>query len=117
MCITVDKLEVIGNASTFQRFDKFNAKYSPMRSEKLRTVFLKTDNHLKGRFFAELTQKCTARLADDGHTFAECVRYARVIWQLHSAICVCTCHGADSPARRFVRHAWFSMCSGASSIT
>lgn len=40
--------------NTFQRFDKFNAKYNPVGESRLREVFLKTDNYLNGRYFAEL---------------------------------------------------------------
>ena len=70
-CINVDRLEVMADFQTFQRFDKFNSKYSPFKSQALRRVFLKTDNFLQGRFFAEICQKCTKRLEDNGTTFAE----------------------------------------------
>jgi tRNA 2-selenouridine synthase SelU len=69
--ITVDRLEVMGDYQTYKRFDKFNDKYSPFKSAALRTIFLKSDNHLQGRYFAELTQKCISRLEAAGSTFAE----------------------------------------------
>lgn len=34
--------------SCFQRFDLFNQKYNPFGQARLRDVFLKTDNHIKG---------------------------------------------------------------------
>lgn len=42
--------------STFQRFDAFNKKYNPFGNSELRTIFLKTDNYMKGKYFAELTK-------------------------------------------------------------
>jgi len=69
--VTVDRLEVMGDYQTFQRFDTFNSKYSPFRSDALRGVFLKTDNFMRGRYFAEITQRCVDRLARSGTTFAE----------------------------------------------
>lgn len=40
--------------NTFHRFDKFNAKYNPIGESRLREVFLKTDNYLNGKYFAEI---------------------------------------------------------------
>ena len=42
--------------NTFNRFDKFNAKYNPIGESRLREVFLKTDNYLNGKYFAEIIQ-------------------------------------------------------------
>ena len=47
--------------SVYQRFDNFNSKYSPFRMAQMRKIFLKTDNHIEGRFFAELTKIVLAR--------------------------------------------------------
>jgi len=35
---------------------RFNLKYNPCGSSRLREIFLKTDNHLGGVYLAELTQ-------------------------------------------------------------
>lgn len=37
--------------SCFQRFDLFNQKYNPFGQARLRDVFLKTDNHIKGNSY------------------------------------------------------------------
>lgn len=39
----------------FHRFDRFNDRYNPTGSSRLREIFLKTDNLLKGKYLAELT--------------------------------------------------------------
>ncbi|CDJ66749.1 adenosine monophosphate deaminase, putative [Eimeria necatrix] len=61
---SVDHLNVHALGSCFQRFDLFNQKYNPFGQARLRDVFLKTDNHIKGRFLAELTQEVIADLDD-----------------------------------------------------
>ena len=40
--------------SLFQRFDRFNDKYNPAGVAALRTVFLKTNNHQGGLYFADM---------------------------------------------------------------
>ena len=42
--------------NTFHRFDKFNAKYNPIGKSKLRDIFIKTDNDIQGRYFAQIIQ-------------------------------------------------------------
>lgn len=39
---------------TFQRFDKFNAKYNPVGASELRDLYLKTENHINGEYFATI---------------------------------------------------------------
>ena len=39
--LSIDKLAVMADGGTFQRFDKFNLKYNPCGDSLLRTVFLK----------------------------------------------------------------------------
>lgn len=46
----------------FHRFDKFNLKYNPMGSSRLREIFLKTDNYIGGRYFAELIKGAPNKL-------------------------------------------------------
>ena len=38
----------------FHRFDKFNAKYNPVGESRLREIFLKTDNFINGKYFANI---------------------------------------------------------------
>ena len=50
--------------SIFCRFDKFNLKYNPLGKSGLREIFLKTDNAIHGRYFAELTRELFDDLAE-----------------------------------------------------
>ena len=52
--LTVDMLDVHADRNTFHRFDKFNSKYNPVGASRLREVFLKTNNHVGGRYFARI---------------------------------------------------------------
>jgi len=52
--LTIDAFDVLADYSVYQRFDNFNAKYSPFRMADLRRIFLKSNNHIGGRYFAEL---------------------------------------------------------------
>lgn len=47
---------------TFHRFDKFNSKYNPVGASELREIYLKTDNHINGEYFARLIKVRTSRL-------------------------------------------------------
>ena len=55
--LTVDMLDVHADRNTFHRFDKFNSKYNPVGESRLREVFMKTDNHVGGRYFATLIKE------------------------------------------------------------
>ena len=44
------------HTDAFHRFDQFNLKYNPIGESRLREIFLKTDNFIKGRYLAELTR-------------------------------------------------------------
>lgn len=55
--LSVDTLDVHAHNDTFHRFDKFNLKYNPCGQSRLREIFLKTDNLVKGRYLAELTKE------------------------------------------------------------
>ncbi|XP_026192261.1 AMP deaminase 2-like [Cyclospora cayetanensis] len=71
---SVDCLGVHALGSCFQRFDLFNQKYNPFGQRTLRDVFLKTDNHLRGRFLAELTREVIKDLEDR--------RYQHMEWRI-----------------------------------
>lgn len=43
---------------TFQRFDKFNAKYNPVGASELRDLYMKTENHISGEYFATIIKVC-----------------------------------------------------------
>ncbi|KAH9601692.1 Adenosine/AMP deaminase domain [Trypanosoma melophagium] len=69
--LTVDQLNVQADHTLFERFDNFNNKYNPMENSELRSLLLKTDNFMKGRYFAELIQDVFAQYLRDRYTFAE----------------------------------------------
>jgi AMP deaminase len=69
--LNVDKLDVHADRSTFHRFDKFNLKYNPVGESRLREIFLKTDNHIKGRYFAQLLKEVMCDLEDSKYQKAE----------------------------------------------
>jgi AMP deaminase len=52
--LTIDAFNVLADYSVYQRFDNFNAKYSPFRMADMRRIFLKSTNFNNGRYFAEL---------------------------------------------------------------
>lgn len=52
--LSVDMLDVHADRNTFHRFDKFNSKYNPIGESRLREIFLKTDNYIQGKYFAEI---------------------------------------------------------------
>jgi AMP deaminase len=52
--LTIDAFNVLADYSVYQRFDNFNAKYSPFRMADMRRIFLKSTNYNGGRYFAEL---------------------------------------------------------------
>ena len=45
-----------------RRFDKFNSKYNPVGASRLREVFLKTNNHVGGRYFARIIKEVISDL-------------------------------------------------------
>jgi len=66
--LTIDAFNVLADYSVYQRFDNFNSKYSPFRMAQMRKIFLKVDNHIEGRYFAELTKHIFSRFeAKKGH--------------------------------------------------
>ena len=59
--LTIDAFNVLADNSVYQRFDNFNSKYSPFRMADMRRIFLKTSNHMGGRYFAELLKEVLNR--------------------------------------------------------
>jgi AMP deaminase len=60
--LSIDTLDMHAHTDSFHRFDKFNLKYNPIGESRLRTIFLKTDNFIKGRYLAEITREVIADL-------------------------------------------------------
>ncbi|XP_077985040.1 AMP deaminase 2-like isoform X2 [Glandiceps talaboti] len=69
--LTVDMLDVHADRNTFHRFDKFNSKYNPIGESKLREIFIKTNNHNNGKFFAQLINEVAADLEESKYQNAE----------------------------------------------
>jgi len=66
--LTIDAFDVLADYSVYQRFDNFNAKYSPFRMADMRRIFLKSNNYIEGRYFAELLKVVLNRHeASKGH--------------------------------------------------
>ncbi|OLP89859.1 AMP deaminase 2 [Symbiodinium microadriaticum] len=69
--LCIDRLQVWADKSCLHRFDRFNNKYSPMGQNELRTIFLKTDNAMGGRYLAELTTELISDLEESKYQHAE----------------------------------------------
>ncbi|CAF0916390.1 unnamed protein product [Adineta steineri] len=69
--LSVDMLGVHADRNTFQRFDRFNAKYNPLGQSALREIFIKTDNYIDGVFFADLLKEVMGDLEESKYQHAE----------------------------------------------
>uniref|UniRef100_A0AC34FFZ1 AMP deaminase n=1 Tax=Panagrolaimus sp. ES5 TaxID=591445 RepID=A0AC34FFZ1_9BILA len=69
--LSVDMLDVHADRNTFHRFDKFNTKYNPVGQSSLRDVFIKTDNYVGGKYFAEVLKEVFSDLEDSKYQQAE----------------------------------------------
>ena len=69
--LSIDTLDMHAHLDTFHRFDKFNLKYNPVGESRLRTIFLKTDNFIRGRYLAEITNEVISDLESTKYQFAE----------------------------------------------
>ncbi|GAV08500.1 hypothetical protein RvY_18182 [Ramazzottius varieornatus] len=69
--LNVDRLDVHADRNTFHRFDKFNAKYNPIGQSLLREIFIKTDNYVNGRYFADILKEVMQDLEESKYQNAE----------------------------------------------
>ncbi|KAK7578161.1 hypothetical protein V9T40_010366 [Parthenolecanium corni] len=69
--LTVDMLDVHADRNTFHRFDKFNAKYNPIGESRLREVFLKTDNYIRGKYMGHIIKEVAFDLEESKYQNAE----------------------------------------------
>lgn len=69
--LSVDTLDVHAGQQTFHRFDKFNSKYNPVGESSLREIFLKTDNYINGKYFAQLIKEVLTDLEESKYQNAE----------------------------------------------
>ncbi|KAI0599311.1 hypothetical protein F4775DRAFT_120184 [Biscogniauxia sp. FL1348] len=72
--LSIDTLDMHAHTDSFHRFDKFNLKYNPIGESRLRTIFLKTDNQINGRYLAEITKEVISDL--------ESSKYQMVEWRI-----------------------------------
>lgn len=72
--LSIDTLDMHAHTDSFHRFDKFNLKYNPVGQSRLRDVFLKTDNFIKGRYLADITREVISDL--------ESSKYQMVEWRI-----------------------------------
>lgn len=69
--LSIDALDMHAHQDSFHRFDTFNQKYNPLGESKLREIFLKTDNLIKGRYLAEITKEVFSELETSKYQLAE----------------------------------------------
>ena len=69
--LSIDTLDMHAHTDSFHRFDKFNLKYNPIGESRLRTIFLKTDNFINGRYLAEITKEVVSDLESSKHQMVE----------------------------------------------
>ena len=74
--LSIDTLDMHAHTDSFHRFDKFNLKYNPIGQSRLREIFLKTDNFIKGRYLAEITKEVITDLESSKY------QMVRVLWSL-----------------------------------
>ncbi|ESZ92062.1 hypothetical protein SBOR_7562 [Sclerotinia borealis F-4128] len=72
--LSIDTLDMHAHTDSFHRFDKFNLKYNPVGESRLRTIFLKTDNFINGRYLAEITKEVMSDI--------ESSKYQMVEWRI-----------------------------------
>lgn len=68
--LSIDTLDMHAHQE-FHRFDRFNNRYNPTGSSRLREIFLKTDNLLGGSYLAELTTELIADLEQSKYQHSE----------------------------------------------
>ncbi|XP_069580145.1 AMP deaminase 2-like isoform X1 [Brachyistius frenatus] len=69
--LSVDTLDMHADRNTFHRFDKFNAKYNPIGESILREIFIKTDNHIEGKYFAHIVKEVLFDLEESKYQNSE----------------------------------------------
>lgn len=69
--LCIDSLDTHAHIEAFHRFDRFNSKYNPYGLPMLREIFLKYDNHIKGKYLAELTRDVIAETEEREYVACE----------------------------------------------
>ena len=102
--LSIDTLDMHAHTDSFHRFDKFNLKYNPIGQSRLREIFLKTDNFIKGRYLAEITREVIADLESSKYQMVSRSVLAAVTPMMYSLLtCLLKCSSTktrDSPQGR-----------------
>ncbi|CAG5111632.1 Oidioi.mRNA.OKI2018_I69.chr2.g5916.t2.cds [Oikopleura dioica] len=69
--LSVDLLDCHADTNVYHRFDKFNSKYNPLGQSVLRELYIKTDNHINGRYFAQIAKQVAEDFEDAKYQHAE----------------------------------------------
>lgn len=69
--LSIDTLDMHAHKDSFHRFDMFNLKYNPIGESRLREIFLKSDNLVKGRYLAEITKEVISDFEVNKYQMAE----------------------------------------------
>ncbi|KAJ1955226.1 AMP deaminase, partial [Dipsacomyces acuminosporus] len=69
--LSIDTLDMHAHKGAYHRFDKFNLKYNPIGESRLRTIFMKSDNHIDGEYFAQITKEVASDLEQSKYQMAE----------------------------------------------
>ncbi|OQV23774.1 AMP deaminase 2 [Hypsibius exemplaris] len=69
--LSVDMLDVHADRNAFHRFDKFNAKYNPIGQSLLRDIFIRSDNYIGGKYFAQILKEVMFDLEESKYQNAE----------------------------------------------
>lgn len=69
--LSIDTLDMHAHQDAFHRFDRFNLKYNPIGESRLREIFLKTDNYIRGRYLAEITREVISDLEQSKYQMVE----------------------------------------------
>ncbi|ORY91145.1 hypothetical protein BCR43DRAFT_479906 [Syncephalastrum racemosum] len=69
--LSIDTLDMHAHKDSFHRFDKFNLKYNPIGESRLREIFMKTDNYIKGKYLAEITKEVVSDLESSKYQMVE----------------------------------------------
>ncbi|KAF8933109.1 AMP deaminase [Dissophora ornata] len=69
--LSIDTMDMHAHKDSFHRFDKFNLKYNPIGESRLREIFMKTDNKIKGQYLADITKEVISDLEQSKYQMAE----------------------------------------------
>uniref|UniRef100_A0A8C1TGF8 AMP deaminase n=1 Tax=Cyprinus carpio TaxID=7962 RepID=A0A8C1TGF8_CYPCA len=86
--LSVDTLDMHADRNTFHRFDKFNSKYNPIGESILREIFIKTDNHIHGKYFGHIIKVQTTGTL---HSSVQFITHLLLL-EYQCITCVCIKH-------------------------